>query len=159
MIRFTRNALLASVVLALIACGDREEPAVALPATATSAAQHPGGRMSSAGSMHASGTDMMGGMTAYMGAMDGMSMDSLQRVMPMYGERVDAMLGQMNRDMSARSMAADARWDATVDSIGSDLTRIQGMSATELQTFMPEHRARVMWMMETHRRMMSGAGS
>ncbi|HUP51355.1 MAG TPA: hypothetical protein VM198_02675 [Longimicrobiales bacterium] len=87
MIRFTRNVLLASVVLPLVACGDQEEPAVALPATATPVTQHPAAGMGSAGSMNASGSDMMGGMTAYMGAMDGMSMDSLQRVMPMHGPR------------------------------------------------------------------------
>ena len=76
----------------------------------------------------------------------------------MYRQRVDSMLVQMNRDMRAGNMPADPRWDAMVDSIRSDVTRMPGMAATELQTFMSEQHDRVMRIMETHRTMTSGAG-
>jgi hypothetical protein len=55
-------------------------------------------------------------------------------------------------------LPVDPRWDATVDSIRSDVTRMPGMAGTELQAFMSEHRARVMRIMETHRVRTSGAG-
>jgi hypothetical protein len=162
MIRFKNKALFTFVVLAMGACVAREEPATELTETAAPVSQQRAGGMGSAGSMNGpgghTGTYMMGDMTAYMHEMDGMRSDSLQGRMPMYRERVDSMLVQMNRDMSARNMPVDARWDATVDSIRSDVTRMHGMSAVELETFMSGHHDRVMRMMETHRTMMSGAG-
>ncbi len=163
MIRSKYKALFTFVVLvAMGACVDRAEPATGMTETAAPINQRTPGGMGSAGSMNGTGghpgTYMMGDMTAYMHEMDGMRTDSLQSRMPMHRERVDSMLVQMNRDMSTRNMTADPRWDAAVDSIRSDLTRMPGMSGAELETFMSEHHDRVMRMMETHRTMTSGAG-
>ena len=162
MIRFKNKALLTFVVLAMVACVDREDPATELTETAAPIDQPHAGGMGSARSRDGPGGHpgpyKMGDMTAYMHEMDGMRTDSLPDRMPMHRERVDSMLVQMNRDMSARNMPADPRWDATVDSIRSDIMRMPGMAATELQTFMSEHHDRVMRIMETHRTMTSGAG-
>ncbi len=157
MLRFNRTALFASTLLALVACVDQAEPAelpeAAAPGNQPHAGMGPADSMSSPGAYP--GTYMMGDMTAYMGAMEGMSTDSLHSLMPMYRERVDSMLVQMNRDMSARNMPPDPSWDATVDSIRSDATRMRGMAATEMETFMGDHRGRVMRLMERHRAMTS----
>jgi hypothetical protein len=52
-------------------------------------------------------------------------------------------------------MQPDAQWNATADSVRQDMTRMPDMSAAELRAFMPEHRARMMRLMEMHRSMMS----
>ncbi len=163
MIRFKNKAPFTFVVLvAMNACVDRAEPATEMTESATPVDQRTPGGMGSPASMNGpgghAGTYMMGDMTAHMHAMNGMRADSLQGRMPMHRERVDSMLVQMNRDMSARNMT-DARWNAAVDSIRSDVTRMPGMSAGELEPFMSEHHDRVMRMMETHRTMTSGAGN
>ena len=53
-------------------------------------------------------------------------------------------------------MQADPLWQATVDSLRNDLTRMPDLSARELAALMPEHRTRVMRLMEMHRGMMQG---
>jgi hypothetical protein len=149
-IRFRHHAAFAAVLSALVGCADREDAATQLPETAPPLTEP---------RVAGSGSYTMGDMAAHMRSMDGMRTDTLQAMMPMYGERVDSMLVQMNRDVTARNVPPDPRWAATVDSIRSDLTRMPGMSPVELQTFMFEHRDRMRRTMEAHRRMMLGTGT
>lgn len=99
--------------------------------------------------------DMMGQMMGHMQMMNGAGPDSMRAMLPMHRQMVANMLAQMNREMREMNMATDAQWDATVDSLRSDLTRMPAMSAGELQALMPAHRDRMMRLMEMHRTMMS----
>jgi hypothetical protein len=65
------------------------------------------------------------------------------------------MLARMNREMRDMNMTADAAWNATVDSLRQDLTRMPELTGSELEAIMPGHRARMMRLMEMHRTMMS----
>jgi hypothetical protein len=60
----------------------------------------------------------------------------------------------MNREMRDMNMASDQEWNSTIEALREDLRRLPEMSTSELQTFMPEHRQRVMRLMEMHRSMM-----
>lgn len=62
----------------------------------------------------------------------------------------------MNREMRNMSMAADAGWKATVDSLRQDLVRMPQMGRTELQSFMPAHQVRLERLMQMHDSMMEG---
>lgn len=98
---------------------------------------------------------MMSEMMSHLQMMDGARADSMQAMLPMHRQMVANMLAQMNREMRDMGMAADAEWNATVDSLRSDLTRMPEMSGQELQAMMPAHRDRMMRLMEMHRTMMS----
>jgi PBP1b-binding outer membrane lipoprotein LpoB len=98
---------------------------------------------------------MMGQMMGHMQMMRGAGADSMQAMLPMHRQMVANMLAQMNREMREMNMTTDARWDATVDSLRNDLTRMPEMSGSELQTMMPAHHDRMMRLMEMHRTMMS----
>jgi hypothetical protein len=67
----------------------------------------------------------------------------------------ESMLQQMDEEMRGMNMQPDAQWNATADSVRQDMTRLPDMSAAELQAFMPEHRARMMRLMDLHRSRMS----
>jgi hypothetical protein len=99
---------------------------------------------------------MMEQMRAHMRMMDGASADSLKAMLPMHRQMAANMVSQFDREMRDMNMKADARWTATLDSLRRDLVRLPEMSATELRTFMPAHRTRVMRLMEMHRSMMGG---
>jgi hypothetical protein len=98
---------------------------------------------------------MMGEMMAHMQMMRGAGADSMQAMLPMHRQMVANMLAQMNREMRDMGMSADAQWNATVDSLRSDLTRMPEMSSEELQALMPAHQDRMMRLMAMHRTMMS----
>lgn len=97
---------------------------------------------------------MMEQMQAHMRMMDGASADSMRAVLPMHRQMVANMISQFDREMRQMNMKADAAWQATIDSLRQDNIRMPEMSASELRTFMPEHRARVMRLMDMHRSMM-----
>ena len=99
---------------------------------------------------------MMEPMMAHMQMMEGVSGDSMLAVMPMHRQMAANMLAQMTREMRDMNMTADAAWDATVDSLRQDLTRMPEMSGSELQAMMPGHHARMMRLMEMHGTMMEG---
>ena len=149
------GALMASFLVALAAgCGpgDRDEEA---PSDTTGMA----GEMEGMGGMEGM-AGMQGGMMEQMrGHMDHMAAlpaDSLQPMLATHRQMVGNMLSRMNREMSQMGMAADTAWDATVDSLRSDLTRMPTMSGQELAPFMQAHHARVMRLMEMHEEMMRG---
>ena len=97
---------------------------------------------------------MMDQMQSHMAMMRRAGEDSLAAVMPMHRQMLANMIAQMNREMRDMQMPTDAAWDATVDSLRSDLTRMPEMSDAELQAMMPQHDRRVTRLMEMHTGMM-----
>lgn len=141
--------LAASTVLA--ACGTEPEQ--------TRNAADPG----ESGPESAEGMEGMGGMQdgmmeqmmAHMQTMDGVGADSLEAMMPTHRQMAANMLARMNREMRDMNMTADAAWNATVDSLRKDLTRMPELTGSELEALMPAHRTRMMRLMEMHRAMMA----
>ncbi|HEU4751845.1 MAG TPA: hypothetical protein VFU47_01975, partial [Armatimonadota bacterium] len=64
------------------------------------------------------------------------------------------MLARMDKQRRGMNMAADPRWNALEDSLRHDLTRMSGMSATELKASMPAHHERMARLMKMHQEMM-----
>ena len=142
--------------LALAACGGADtaqEEAAAPPAAA------PAGDGTMPGMQGMSGTQgggMMEEMQAHMRSMQGAGGDSLRAMLPMHRQMAANMIAQMNREMRDMNMAADGGWTATVDSLRQDLVRMPEMAAPELQSFMPDHQARLARLMQMHGAMMGG---
>ncbi|MBI4543968.1 MAG: hypothetical protein HY703_02085 [Gemmatimonadetes bacterium] len=153
MFRGPALALPLALALELGACREQQEAA---PEAQTAAEQPeaPAGGMPGMPGMQAGG--MMGQMQTHMQMMRGLSADSMKAMLPTHRQMVANMISQMNRDMRDMNMAADAQWNATVDSLRQDLTRMPEMGAQELHAFMPPHGARVMRLLEMHRSMMAG---
>ena len=141
--------LAASTVLA--ACGTEPEQTQSAAAPAESGAE-PAEGMEGMGGMQ---DGMMEQMMAHMQTMDGAGADSLQAMMPMHRQMAANMLARMNREMRDMNMTADAAWNATVDSLRQDLTRMPELTGSELETLIPAHRTRMMRLVEMHRAMMS----
>ena len=99
--------------------------------------------------------DDMSAMMAHMQRMRGTRADSMQAMLPMHRQMAANMLAQMNREMRDMNMTADARWNATVDSLRTDLTRMPEMSGSELEAMMAGHQDRMMRLMDMHRTMMA----
>jgi hypothetical protein len=97
---------------------------------------------------------MMEQMQSHMQMMQGAPGDSLMTMMPTHRQMTANMIAQMNREMRDMNMTADQEWNSTITAVREDLKRLPEMSTSELQTFMPEHRQRVMRLMEMHRGMM-----
>lgn len=98
---------------------------------------------------------MMEQMMAHMQTMDGVGADSLEAMMPTHRQMAANMLARMNREMRDMNMTADAAWNATVDSLRQDLTRMPELTGGELEALILAHRTRMMRLMEMHRAMMS----
>lgn len=105
------------------------------------------------------GGGMMGRMAEHMEMMEGMSADSVHATLQTHRQMVANMIAQMNREMSDMDMEGDAAWDATIDSLRADLTRMRELTPAELDQIMPAHRARVRRLMQMHEEMMAGMGS
>lgn len=99
---------------------------------------------------------MMDQMQTHLRMLDGASGDSLKAMMAMHRSEVANMISEANGQMRKMNMPAGTAWQATTDSLRQDLVRMPEMSASQLQAFMPGHRARIMRFMEMHRSMMSG---
>ena len=106
--------------------------------------------------MQGMGGGMMEQMQAHMRMMQTDNLDSLRGMLSMHRQMVANMISRFDREMRQMNMRGDPAWQATIDSLRQDNIRLPEMSATELQTFMPAHRARVMRLMEMHRSMMAG---
>jgi len=105
------------------------------------------------------GGGMMGEMVTHMEMMAGMSGDSVMPMLQTHRQMVANMIAQMNREMAAMDMPGDTAWNATIDSLRADLTRMPELTADELSQLMPGHRARVMRLMDMHEKMMEGMES
>jgi hypothetical protein len=57
--------------------------------------------------------------------------------------------------MPGMNMPSDAAWVALRDSIRQDLIHMPDLNASQLRTIMPQHRERVMRLMQMHEGMMS----
>lgn len=140
------------VGLTLAGCGAEEaevEPAGMEPAGGMQGMEG----MPGMGEMPMNG-GMMDQMQAHMQTMEGADGQRYQAMMPMHRQMVANMIAQFNREMRDMNMATDAEWDETVEMLRQDLREMPEMSPEELETLMPEHRQRVMRLMETHREMM-----
>jgi hypothetical protein len=104
------------------------------------------------------GGGMMEQMQAHMQTMEGASGDQMIQMMPQHRQSVANLIAQMNREMRDMNMTADEEWSSTIEALRQDLTRMPEMTAAEMQALMPEHRARVMRLMEMHREMMQSMG-
>jgi hypothetical protein len=150
---FRGIALVAGAVLLLGACNGGRDGADTDAASTQADTSGMGGmsNMADMGGMQAGRMEQMG---AHMQAMHGASADSMRAMLPMHRQMVANMIAQMRREMRDVKMTADAQWNATVDSLRSDLTSMPEMSAQELHAFMPEHHSRVLRLMDMHRAMM-----
>lgn len=157
-----RTTMTLFAALAMAACSDDRSANNADTDQALDA-QRTGGQMSGTGGM-SDRQDMQGTgrnamteqMQAHLRMMEGANGDSLQAMMPMHRQLVGNMITQFNTDRRGTNMSDNAATTATVDSLQQDLTRMQGMSAAELQRMMPAHEARLRRLMDAHG-MMVGA--
>jgi len=125
--------------------------AVAQADTAKSMQGMPGMQNGQMGTM----TGTMDSMQTHMRMMDSMGA-GMKSMVPAHRQMVANMLSQLNGEMRKMNMTPDVKWTALTDSIRQDLVRIPDMTGSELRSFMPQHGARVMRLMEMHRAMMSG---
>lgn len=140
-----RNVVLVGLVAWLAACGGDE------PAT-DGMGDMPG--MNGAEPAGDVANDMRAEMSAHLDRMTAMPADSLTMGLSTHRQMVANMLAQMNREMRDMNMGADAAWNATVDSLRSDLTAMPDMSGAELARLFPTHRGRVERLMSMHAAMM-----
>ncbi|MGI9179069.1 MAG: hypothetical protein ACR2H9_00950 [Longimicrobiaceae bacterium] len=152
---FRRSALVLTLVL-LAACGRSAEEAGDPPMREESTGAMSGGMqgMPMQGMSGMQGGGMMEQMQSHMQMMEGASGDSLGAMMPMHRQMTANMIARFNREMRDMNMAADGRWNATVDSLRQDLVRMPEMNMDEMRALMPAHHARVTRLMEMHRGMM-----
>ncbi len=97
-------------------------------------------------------------MEAHMARMAALATDSLLAVLPTHRQMVANALARMNREMQSMAMPADSAWNATVEAIREDLTRMPEMGVTDLGRLMPAHRDRVERLMSMHTAMMRAMG-
>lgn len=154
-IQLARRGTPTLLVAALIAsaCGSRDAGGRAGDSAATDSASAAGGMAAMPGMTMESGR-MMEAMQAHLRALDGVRGDSLRAALPAHRQLLANLIAQMNREMRDMSMATDAAWDATVDSLRQDLTRMPDLSPGELADVMPAHRGRVDRLMASHREML-----
>ena len=143
------------VVGALAACGGEEAP----EAETEVVVAEPAGEMEGMEGMQGMGGMQMGGgmmeqMQAHMQQMEGATGEQLQANLVEHRQVVANMISQMNREMRDMDMSANTEWNTTIEAVREDLRRLPEMSAAELEGFMPEHRQRVMRLLEMHREMM-----
>ena len=97
---------------------------------------------------------MMDSMEAHLRMMDTASAASMQTMMAKHHPMADSLVSRMDADMRRMNMAGDSAWTATVDAVRADLGRMHSMTPDSMKAVMPQHRARMMRLMEMHRRMM-----
>lgn len=102
------------------------------------------------------GSGMMDRMRAHMEAMQGQTGEQFQSNLSRHRQMVANMVSQMNREMREMNMPADEEWSSVVEGVREDLRRLPEMTAAELEAVLPEHRARVLRLLDMHREMMAG---
>ncbi len=146
--------LVAAAVLAACASDERPAGTDSIQGALADTGAAAGGMVGMEGMQRMGGGTMMERMQAHMRMVDGVGADSMRALLPMHRQMVANMISEMNREMRAMNMTGDASWSATMDSVRQDLVRLPEMSIAELGEFMPEHRTRVMRLMDSHRAMM-----
>lgn len=146
-----------ATVVTLVACSGNDR-AAGDNADQAPMSQGDTGAMSNMGDMQGmqgmTDNGMMAQMQSHMRMMDGVRPDSMLAALPTHRQMVANMIAQFNKDMRDMNMASDKAWNATVDSLRQDLTRMTEMSASDLQQFMSGHTARVSRLMTSHQAMM-----
>ena len=154
-----RSMLMLTAVGALAACGGGEDAPE--PAIDTEVAEAPANGMEGMQGMEGMAGmqmdgEMMAQMQAHMQMMEGTSGDAMMQMMSQHRPMLANMISQMSREMRDMNMTADEEWNSTIEALRQDLVRMPEMSAAEMESFMPEHHARVMRLMEMHQEMMAG---
>ena len=142
------TALVCAAALAAACGGPEQEDAETGAMDETpgmSSEREPGREMTGGDQMQ-----MMQQTRSHMRRMAGVPADSLMEVMPMHRQMVGQMLEGMDRGTMGMGARSDSVWNATLDSVRNDVTRMEGMSAAELREIMPAHRARVERLMSMH---------
>ena len=80
--------------------------------------------------------------------------DRVKSLLPAHTSAVEALLADCERMMRQMKMTPPAKWDRATAEIRSDLTRMEGMSPSQLKVFVPEHRAHVEGILGMRRDMM-----
>src|SRR5690606_265667 len=97
---------------------------------------------------------MMDQMQSHMARMRRAGEDSLAAVVPLHRQMLANMIAQMNREMREMGMTPDQEWEATIDSLRSDLRTMPEMTPAEMRSGMEAHHARIDRVIEMHRSMM-----
>lgn len=150
---------IAAVAITALACGGAADKPAATGADGTAAAAAPdtaSGTNEMTGMDHAmASVAMMERMEAHLRALDGADADSLTAALPGHRHAVANLIAQGNREMRDMGMSGDAAWNATVDSLRQDLVRLPELDGDEVRDLMPTHSARVIRLIEMHRRMLA----
>ena len=101
---------------------------------------------------------MQGALDTDMRTMTGASVDQLPAMMPQHRQLVTTMIARMDQQMQSAHMTLPSAWLATRDSVNQDLMRMPSMSARDVQSMLPGHRARVNRLMQMSRGSMGGMG-
>lgn len=152
-----RSLVTLATALTLAACSGNDTAADANADQPRTSASDTGAMSGMGGMQGMQGMDdggMMQQMQSHMRLMDGAGADSITSLLPTHRQMVANMIGQFNKDMRDMNMTTDNAWNATVDSLRQDLTRMPEMPASELQQFMSAHVTRVTRLMESHQKMM-----
>jgi hypothetical protein len=91
-------------------------------------------------------TDMRG----HLSRLEAAGGDEIPPMVPEHASRVEALIAQMERERQARGAMVSAAWDATVDSVRQDLTRMRGLTASDLEGMVDAHAERVTRLMDLH---------
>ena len=148
-------------LVSLVACAGGDDTGDSASMEESSGQGMPMGGMDSMAAMEgmpgmgamASGS-MMDQMQSHMAMMRQAGEDSLAAVMPMHRQMLANMIAQMNREMRDMGMAPDQEWEATIDSLRSDLRTMPEMTPAEMQSAMEAHQARIDRVIGMHRSMM-----
>lgn len=149
---------------ALAACGRSKNDASTTPSDSVAAAtagslkgpSHMDGMMDSA-SMPGMGamveSRMMDSMQSHMRAMEGMSLDRIEAMIPVHRQMVASMLSSFDDSMRQMNMPTDPAWVALRDSIRQDVTHMPDLSPSQLRTLVPRHHERLNRLMKMHKDM------
>ncbi len=80
--------------------------------------------------------------------------DRVKSLLPAHTSAVEALLADCERMMREMKMTPPAKWNRATAEIRSDLTRMAGMSPSQLKAFVPDHRAHVEGILGMRRDMM-----
>ena len=146
-----KNLIAVTVLVVTIATGCSKPDASSTPESASalpdSMANMPG--MSATGS-----SAMAKQLDTHLKAMKGVSADSLKSLIPSHRQMTANLIATFTKEMRDMNMAADAAWNATVDSLRADLRTMPELGATDLQGLMPRHEARITRLIQMHQTMM-----
>ncbi len=130
-------------VMSLAAC-TAEKKAAGVADTATVVGANDMGGMRSNTSMPMAHSDSVAlRATADIEELASAPANRVKSMLPAHTSAVEALLADCEQMMREMKMTPPAKWNKATAEIRSDLTRMGGMSPSQLKAFVPEHRARV----------------